>query len=106
LVAATKLLLVVPNFVAVTKPFFSVVSLKSIDTASFFSSPRKFGTERDTSDKHGIKLLNLREIYQFDFSFLVVFRSVSKLQRFEKVGAIITFETSTRYIQRLSIPAP
>jgi len=67
-----------------------VLGVSKVLTAPFFSNPHNFETKRDTSEKHGIKLLHLQEIYPFDLSFSVVPRSVSKLQRFEKFGAINT----------------
>ena len=52
--------------------------------------------ERYTLETHGMKLRHLWESYQFDLivSFSVVSRSFSKLQRFEKVRVINTFETA------------
>jgi len=55
-------------------------SQKSIERSIFFNV-HNFKTERDTSEKHEIKSLDLREIYHFNLSFLVVSRFVSKLPR-------------------------
>ena len=47
------------------------------------------------SENYTIKSLDLYEIYQFDCGIFVVSRFVTKLQRFEKVRAINTFETAS-----------
>jgi len=63
----------------------------------FFLNLRNFETERDTSEKHRIKSLDLQEIYQFDHSSFVVSRFVPQLPRFKKKVAVNTFLTdSTR----------
>jgi len=59
-----------------------------------FLNHRKFETERDTSDMHDIKPLDLQAIWWFDLSFFFVSLSVPKLRRFGIVGAINTFETA------------
>jgi len=58
-----------------------------------------------------MKSLDLYEIYQFDSIFFVVSRFVTKLQMFEKVRAINTFETASTkvkpyklYIRHISLP--
>jgi len=54
---------------------------------------------------HGTKSLDLKEIYQFDFSVFVAILSVPKLWRSEIVGAINTFETTIvqPYLNKSSI---
>ena len=64
-------------------------------TAPIFSNSRNFEMEGDTPEKHGIKSLDLKKIYQFGVSFLVVSPSVSKLREFEKIRAVNTFETAS-----------
>jgi len=60
-----------------------------------FLNVRNFETERDTSEEHGIKSLDLQEIYQFDLPIFVVSRFVQKLPRFRKLGAVNTFLTAS-----------
>jgi len=47
---------------------------------------------------HRIKSLDLQEVCHFGLYFFVVSLSVLKLQRFEIVGAIDTFETARTLI--------
>ena len=59
-----------------------VQAVKKVLRASVFLLLRNFETERYTQEKHEIKSLDLREIYEFDFSFFVVSRFVPKLRKF------------------------
>ena len=62
-----------------------VLAVKKVLTAQTFVNLPNFETERDTSEKHEIKLLNLQEIYQFDLifflSYLVSFQSRFKVTK-------------------------
>jgi len=71
-----------------------VPSVSKVLIAPIFSNQLNFETEGDTSDMHRIKSLDPEKICQFGRSFFVVSLSVTKLQRFEIVGAINTFETA------------
>ena len=49
-----------------------------------FLNLRNFETDRDTSEKHEIKLLDLQEIYQFDRAFLSYLVSFQSYGGFKK----------------------
>ena len=65
------------------------LAVKKVLRAPIFLNFRSFETERYTSEKHGIKSLDLQEIYEFDLSFFIVSRFVRKLRK---------FKTSAQYI--------
>jgi len=60
------------------------VVVLAVKTAPFCLNLRNFETERDTSDKHGIKSLDLQDLYQYDPCCFVVSRFVPKLRRLKK----------------------
>jgi len=75
------------NATMVTLCSISVPSVNKVLRAPIFLRLRNFETERCTQEKHQIKSLDLKEIYEFDFSFFVVSRFVPKLRKFKKIGA-------------------
>jgi len=76
-----------------------VLAVKKVLRALIFLHLLNFETERYTQEMHGIKSLNLQEIYEFDFSFFVLSRFVQKLQKFKKIGARNTFLTAVTCLQ-------
>jgi len=72
-----------------------VLAVKKVLTTPIFSNLLKFETERDKSQKNEMKFLDLQEIYQFDLRSFVVSRSVQKLPRFKKLGAVNPLSTAS-----------
>jgi len=83
-----------------------VLAVKREITAPIFLNLQNFETERDRSEKHEIKSLDLQEISQFDLCFIVVSSFVAKLREFKKIGTVNTFLTAStlRLLVMTSIP--
>ena len=71
--------------------------------APIFLNHRNFETERYTSERHKIKSLDLQDIYEFDSSFFVVTRFVTKLREFKKIGARCSFLTAVKTLSLIHI---
>ena len=77
-----------------------VSAVKKVLTAPMFLNLRNFWTERDTSEKLEMKSLDLKETYQLDLSFFVVYIvSFQSYRGLKKNGYVNTFLTaSTRHL--------
>jgi len=82
-----RLIRKVSTFEITSRVTYDVPSVNKVLRAPIFLHLRNFETERYTQEKHQIKSFDLKEIYEFDFSFFAVSRFVPKLRKFKKIGA-------------------